>query len=75
MTDSDRNLRFDEVQSLKRDVDKYRREVERTAKELTELRDAVRALHKWYDAQNWDARHPAMEMRRLRELVPPEVKA
>jgi uncharacterized protein (UPF0335 family) len=65
MTD-DRNLWHDRCEA-------YKREVERTAQELTELRDAVRELFNWHDGQNWDARHPIEVLRKLRALVP-EVK-
>lgn len=67
MTEADRNLWHDRC-------DNYRREVERTAAELSELRDAVRELFAWHDAQNWDARQPIEIMRKLRALVPPETR-
>lgn len=57
MTDDDAHLWRDRC-------DAYRHEVERTAKELTDLRDAVRALLASLPA--------SAEMAAIRDLLPPE---
>jgi len=63
MTD-DRNLWHDRCEA-------YKREVERTAQELTKLRDACRTLLVWHDNPKTDWRwdYPAGQLEQVRKLV------
>lgn len=64
MTDTDRNLWRDRC-------DDYKREVERIAGELTQLRDGVRAFIEYVDSDHHDLRDPVPWdlLERLRPLV------